>query len=136
MNDKQQAISKSAKCPCGSGLKYMKCCGRYIKKAERPATAEMLMRSRYTAYVLQDAEYLLKTWHRSTRPAELDLVSEPVNWNGLEITSTIAGLQKDDNGEVEFIARFKAHNTSQQLHELSLFVKENNQWFYVKARQD
>ncbi len=94
------------------------------------------MRSRYTAYVLQDAEYLLKTWHHSTRPDELDLVSAPVNWIRLEITSTIAGLQKDDNGEVEFIARYKTHNTSQQLHELSLFVKENNQWFYVKARQD
>ena len=66
-------LSNASKCACGSSRKYIKCCGQYIKQGIKPQTAEVLMRSRYCAYVLQDEEYLLTTWHPSTRPIQLNL---------------------------------------------------------------
>lgn len=93
------------------------------------------MCSRYTAYVLNDKDYLLKSWHSSTRPDELDLEDENIEWGALDIIATSAGTPTDDSGTVEFIAYYKRcgklHNKKQQLHEVSRFVKENNQWLYI-----
>jgi len=130
------SISKSAQCPCGSGLKYIKCCGQYIKQGKSATTAEVLMRSRYSAYVLQNEEYLLNTWHHSTRPNELKLDSEPEHWMKLDIVRTAAGKVKDDSGQVEFTASFRINNERQRMHEVSNFVKEDGQWFYVDGEVD
>lgn len=89
-----------ALCPCGSHLDYGDCCGRFHEGAAAP-DALSLMKSRYSAFVKGRADYLLKTWHESTRPHELDL-SEPVKWMGLEIVSSeTAG----DHATVSFVAR-------------------------------
>ena len=128
----QKSISNASKCACGSTLKYIKCCGQYIKKGLKPPSAEALMRSRYSAYVLNNEEYLLNTWHLSTRPSELDLESDDIEWESLEILATNAGTPLDNDGTVEFYKRHgKSHNKKQQIHEVSRFVKENKQWLYV-----
>lgn len=87
------------------------------------------MRSRYSAYVLRLEDYLLATWHASTRPAALDLGAEaPAKWLGLEVR---AHSESVDAATVEFVARCRVGGRAQRLHELSRFVREDGRWFYV-----
>ncbi|MEO7558900.1 MAG: YchJ family metal-binding protein [Nitrosospira sp.] len=130
-------------CPCGgarltakppgiqgSNEKYANCCGRYLDGSEAAPTAEALMRSRYTAYTLGREDYLLATWHRSTRPASLELESEPRRkWLGLEVRRH--EQPEPDHAVVEFVARYKVGSRAHRLHEISRFVREAGQWFYV-----
>ena len=88
------------------------------------------MRSRYTAYVQGRVDYLLQTWHPSTRPATLDRGNEPVRWLSLQVRRAEAGRPQDDEGIVEFIARYKLGGRAHRLHEISRFVRENGRWFY------
>ncbi len=92
-------------------------------------SAEQLMRSRYSAYAMQREDYLLSTWHPSTRPASLDLATQPPAWLGL----TVKRHESDDNrATVEFLARFRVGGGSaQRMHEVSRFVREDGRWFYV-----
>lgn len=124
-------MSPSDLCPCGSGHSYEACCGRYHHGVAAP-TAEALMRSRYSAYVLRLAGYLLDTWHAAMRPATLAFeTSEPV-WCGLEILATRGGSETEQAGEVEFIARwFTREGKCGALHERSRFVHEGERWYYV-----
>lgn len=89
------------------------------------------MRSRYTAYVRGNAGYLLRTWHPSTRPAELDLHTPGLRWLGLAIKRCEDGGLEDTKGTVEFVARMKQGGRAARLHEVSRFVREGGQWFYV-----
>jgi len=117
-------------CTCGSGIKYTECCGRYLDGHEIPSTAEALMRSRYTAYTLLREEYLMSSWHASTRPVSLDLAAEaPSKWLGLEIKRH--QQQDAEHAIVEFIARYKVGGRAHRLHEVSRFVREDGRWFYV-----
>ncbi len=93
------------------------------------------MRSRYCAYVISAEQYLLNSWHPSTRPAELDLGQSPLQWLGLKIRHTVAGESNDTEGSVEFIARCKHNGKAQRLHELSRFCKENGRWYYLDGKQ-
>ena len=113
-------------CPCGSGRTAAACCGPVLDGM--PATsAEALMRSRYTAYVLGRADHLLATWHTSTRPAEVPI--EPgTRWLGLEIRRA---KEDGDTAVVEFVARSKFAGRAMRLHETSRFVREGGRWFYV-----
>lgn len=88
------------------------------------------MRSRYTAYVLGLENYLLATWHPSTRPSCLDLCAEPaMHWIGLDIKRHV---QSDDvHAIVEFVARYKVNGRAHRLHEVSRFVKVDGRWFYL-----
>ncbi|BCK88269.1 hypothetical protein MIZ01_2071 [Sideroxyarcus emersonii] len=88
------------------------------------------MRSRYTAYTLLREDYLLATWHPSTRPASLGLAEEvPAKWLGLEIKH--CEQQDADHAIVEFVARYKVGGRAHRLHETSNFVREDGRWFYV-----
>ena len=92
------------------------------------------MRSRYTAFVLLDADYLLATWHPRTRPARIDF--EPLQkWLGLQIRAATAGGQADDTGVVEFVARFRIGNQAGRLHEVSRFERLAGRWCYVEGDQ-
>lgn len=92
------------------------------------------MRSRYTAFTRQDEPYLLQSWHHSTRPNELALKQQPpIKWLGLTIRQVQAGGEHDNNGTVEFIARYKINGRAQRLHEISQFVREAGRWFYLKG---
>ena len=91
------------------------------------------MRSRYTAYTLGREDYLLRTWHRSTRPASLELANKPhsarCKWLGLEVRRH--EQLEPDNTMVEFVARYKVDGRAHRLHEISRFVREAGQWFYI-----
>ena len=91
------------RCPCGTGLPYDGCCGPLHAGDAPAATAEQLMRSRYSAFVLGDAGYLLATWHPRTRPATLDLDPD-VRWTGLDVLATAGGSPLETEGTVEFRA--------------------------------
>lgn len=121
-------------CPCGSGKAYGQCCGELHFSAKNEMTAEALMRSRYSAYVLKLADYLLATWHPTTRPSELDLGADPTKWLGLEIRRS---EQMDaTHATVEFVARYRIAGRGHRLHEISRFVHEDGRWFYVDGEID
>jgi len=118
----------NAPCPCGSIKNYPECCGRY--HAGEPAPdAERLMRSRYSAFVLDKLDYLLATWHASTRPASLEPNEPGLRWLGLDVKKH--RQQDADHATVEFVARSKLGGRAHRLHEISRFVREDGRWFYV-----
>lgn len=102
-----------------------------IIAGQAPAvTAQQLMRSRYTAYVRADGAYLAASWHPSTRPVPLEL-GGAIQWQGLAVVSCKAGLEMDNRGSVEFIARYQHQGVPGQVHENSRFVREQGVWFYL-----
>ncbi len=119
-------------CPCGAGVAYANHCKQLHDEgfAGLTATAEDTMRSRYSAYVTQNADYLLATWHESTRPASIDF-TDPVEWHGLTIEDVDGGTGLTSSGEVEFRARFRRGDAHLELHERSSFVREQGRWYYV-----
>jgi SEC-C motif domain protein len=120
-----------AACPCESGRTYAECCEPLHRGEAIAQTAEALMRSRYSAYVRSDRDYLLATWHASTRPATLDFSdAATTRWLGLDVRRH---EQHDaDHATVEFIARYKIGGSpAVRLHEISRFVREGGRWFYV-----
>jgi len=88
------------------------------------------MRSRYSAFVLGDAAYLLASWHSSTRPADLDL-DDAVTWRRLQVVDTVAGGADDADGVVEFRAAHRSPAGAGLLHERSRFVREDGRWRYL-----
>jgi SEC-C motif domain protein len=122
-------------CPCGSSKKLTDCCARYMNGHEPAPTAEVLMRSRYTAYTLLREDYLLATWHSSTRPATLGLAQDvPTRWLGLEVKHY--EQQNAGHAIVEFVARYKVNGRAHRLHEVSRFVCEAGRWLYVAGSVD
>jgi SEC-C motif domain protein len=125
-------------CPCGSELPYAECCGPLIK-GERPAeTAEQLMRSRYTAYVKKEIDYLATSLHPDHRkgfdPKITRDWAESSEWHKLEILGTRAGGTDDAEGEVEFIATFTQKGNAMKHHELATFTKEDGTWYFVDGK--
>ena len=115
-------------CPCDTGLPYEKCCGP-VHAGQTAADARALMRSRYSAFVLQNQDYLLHSWHSSTRPEPWAEKTEK-RWLGLKIKDF--KTQDADHAIVEFVARWRECNTgAQRLHERSRFVREDGHWYYV-----
>jgi len=90
------------------------------------------MRARYSAYALKLREFLLDSWHPSTRPASLDFDST-TEWLGLEIIDTAAGSGLDTEGVVEFKARFRRGDEFLELHERSSFERVNGNWRYLSG---
>jgi SEC-C motif-containing protein len=125
MSKKKQSTAVLAGCLPLSGLL------RPLYQWWGSSHAESLMRSRYAAYTMNNADYLLASWHASTRPAELDLSREErfVKWMSLDVLSTQAGGKDDEAGVVEFVARYKVNGRAQRLHEISRFRKEDGTGF-------
>jgi SEC-C motif-containing protein len=120
----------STLCPCGSTKPYTACCAHYVEGNEHVPTAEALMRSRYTSYTQLREDYLLATWHPSTRPSSLGLAEDAqTKWIGLDVKRH--EQQDADHAIVEFVARYKVNGRAHRLHEVSRFVREEGQWFYV-----
>lgn len=116
-------------CPCGRGVPFEECCAPYLQGRDAP-TAEHLMRSRYTAFAMNDEDHLLRTWHPSTRPRAVP--PEPgLRWTGLEILGTSGGSFLHTSGTVEFRASWVAGGTSGSMHEHSRFVREDGRWLYL-----
>lgn len=121
-------------CPCNPARAYADCCGA-LHAGAPAADAEALMRSRYSAYVLGLAEYLLASWHPSTRPAQLDFAGQAtVKWLRLKLLShTVIDAE---HAEVEFIAKYIEGGAHRQLHERSHFLREGGRWFYLDGDFD
>jgi SEC-C motif-containing protein len=119
-------------CPCGSGHSLDQCCGRFLSGAATAPTAEALMRSRFTAFAVEDAAYLLRTWHPSTRPRRLDLDDGPT-WTRLEVLTTTGGALFDAEGTVRFAAHYLDGDRAGIMREHSRFVREDGEWLYVGA---
>lgn len=116
-------------CPCESGKLYNICC-EPAHKGSTAATAEALMRSRYTAYVLGLEDYLLKTWAAETRPAALNLSADRLTkWLGLQVKR--AENTSETSAIVEFVARYKINGKAERLHEISQFVRVDGYWYYL-----
>ena len=127
---------KPSICPCGSNLNYAECCESLHNGSQIAQTAEALMRSRYSAYVLQNADYLLATWYKNTRPKQLDFSQENVIWQNLDILNTKKGGVKDEKGRVEFKAFYIDNGEMCVMHEISRFKKITGHWFYVDGDLD
>ena len=119
------------KCDCGAPRRYEDCCGRFHSgplHLQAP-DAEALMRSRYSAYVRDLIDYLLETWHPSTRPSSIEPNPPGLRWLGLDVKKH--EVQDADHATVEFVARSKLGGRAHRLQEKSRFVREDGRWFYV-----
>jgi len=118
-------------CPCGSAEPYTACCGRWHagpRHLQAPS-AEALMRSRYSAFVLGLGDYLRDTWHPDTRPVQSPLLDPAVRWLGLDVRR--CAVLDPDHAVVEFVARSKVGGRATRLHETSRFVREGGRWYYM-----
>ncbi|MDO6759815.1 YchJ family metal-binding protein [Tamlana sp. 2_MG-2023] len=122
-------------CYCGQINTYENCCERIHKNIAIAKTAEKLMRSRYSAFVLAKGDYLMESHHSKTRkPKEKKAIvdwAKSVQWIKLEVLETTKGLEEDSEGTVTFNAYFFENGNVEVIHEKSAFVKENNLWKYL-----
>ncbi|MGV9797270.1 YchJ family protein [Mycobacterium sp. NPDC003449] len=119
------------RCPCGSGEAYGSCCGPLHGGARIAPTALTLMRSRFSAFALGLGDYLLASWHPSTRPRRLTL-DDTIVWRRLQIVDTEAGGPHDETGVVEFRAVYQRDGDRLILHERSRFVRDGDAvWHYL-----
>jgi SEC-C motif domain protein len=125
-------LQPTDRCPCLSGAAFAECCARFLTGAMDAPTAEQLMRSRYSAFVVGDSEYLLATWHPSTRPVSLEL-DPALRWVRLDIVGRDRGGPLDRDGIVEFRAFYRHDGERGEQHEVSSFVREAGRWRYVAA---
>ncbi|MGY2083356.1 YchJ family protein [Blastococcus sp. SYSU DS0539] len=120
------------RCPCGTGLPYAECCGPRHDGSAPAATAEQLMRSRYSAFAVGDAAYLLASWHSTTRPPSVEL-DPGVRWTGLDVLATTGGGLLAAEGTVKFRAHWRSGGESGDQHEVSRFAREDGAWRYLDA---
>lgn len=127
-----KSIDTLTPCPCGNPAGYTGCCGP-LHDGATAATAEQLMRARYSAYVLKREDYLLSSWHAGTRPTSLRLAAQqpPPTWLGLEVRR-VQDADDDHHATVEFVARYRlGGGRAQRQHETSRFVREGGRWYYL-----
>jgi SEC-C motif-containing protein len=122
-------------CPCGSGLAYEACCGPIISGAKSAETAEALMRSRYSAYVKREYKHLKDSLSGKQRSdyseEETKKWAEKSEWQSLEIHETHKGGPDDDEGAVEFTAKFRSDDEDHEHREVAIFSREENKWVYA-----
>jgi SEC-C motif-containing protein len=122
-------------CPCGSERSLAACCGRFISGGQWPLRAEELMRSRYSAYVLGELDYLMQTHDPATASQAVRASAarwmKEAQWRGLEVVATERGEGGDDEGMVEFKARYVTREGSAVHHERSGFRRIEGRWVYV-----
>ena len=115
-------------CPCNSFRSYSNCCEPLLCREKEALTAEALMRSRYTAYVKKNVDYLICTYaskaRRKIKRVSIEQGMKSVQWVKLEIVSILDGRQNHQTGEVEFVAHYQKANQTFVLKERSFFVRE------------
>ena len=124
-------------CPCGSGQVFANCCEAIISGKKDALTAQELMRSRYTAFTQANIDYLMRSHSIKTRPVKerksIEKWAKSVVWMGLSILQAQTGEANDEIGYVEFKALYLENGQPQQIHEKSLFQRENGKWVYVSG---
>ena len=126
-------MATDQRCSCGSGEVYAACCG-LLHDGVPAETALALMRSRYTAYVRGDVDYLAATQRAPIDRAGVAKWSRETIWLGLEIVSTERGGPDDTDGSVEFIARGATNGAPFAQRERSRFERSDGVWIYVDGR--
>jgi SEC-C motif domain protein len=125
------------KCPCCSDKEFESCCGPLLEGAREAATAEELLRSRYTAFTRSDVAYIRRTRHpRSATDFDEGTVrgwAEGSRWHGLEIVKIEGGAEGDEKGAIDFVATFtdKESGGRKEHKEHALFLKEGELWLFV-----
>ncbi|AIT89048.1 hypothetical protein CpMRi49_05635 [Corynebacterium ulcerans] len=117
-------------CPCMTSLPLSECCQPFLNFSKAAPTAATLMRSRFTAFALENPQYLVATWHPSTRPADLELDPD-ITWTRLIIHDSIRGGLLDTEGIVEFTAFYECEGSRGKHHERSRFTRVDGLWTYV-----
>ena len=125
-----EATARAQRCPCLSGLPYAECCAPLHHGTTVAQTAEALMRSRYSAFSQGLPQYLLDTWHESTRPSALELDAS-IRWYRLDLHGRERGGPLDVAGVVEFEAYWRSPDDRGSHRERSTFVRESGRWYYV-----
>ncbi len=125
-------------CHCGSGRPFAECCQPILLDERLPATAEELMRARYTAYVTDRIDFLGASLHPEQRP-EYDEVAtrrwaRQSEWLRLEVVSSEAGGPADERGSVEFVASYREKGAVHHHHEVSEFRKLDGRWYFTEGR--
>ena len=130
-------MEQSMTCPCGSELEFEKCCSPVIQGERTAATAEELMRTRYTAYTQVEMDFLQSTVHPDFRQDEdADGArdwAENSEWHGLEIISTAGGGSDDDTGRVEYVASYSYEGQDKQYHEVASFSRADGDWHFTEG---
>ncbi len=131
-------LNKNSNCPCGSNRLYKDCCKIYHKGIV-PKTSLELMKARFSAYVIGDAEFIMRTTH----PQNEQFRTSPKQWRSeilyfsktthLEELKILKFEEDEHNGFVEFNLIFIQDNVASRLHEKSYFVKSNEEWLYIKG---
>lgn len=131
------SIASSANCPCDSGLTFAQCCEPFLKRKSKPATAEQLLRSRYSAFVVGDVDYIVDTHHSKTKKDvkrdEIAQWSKESTWKGMKVLEKEAGEASDDKGVLIFHAQYEQNGKHQDHMERSFFEKENGEWRFLDA---
>ncbi|MDH6577409.1 YchJ family metal-binding protein [Kitasatospora sp. MAP5-34] len=125
-------LSPASPCPCGLTASYAACCGRLHQGQATAATAEQLMRSRYSAFAARDEAYLLRSWHPDTRPSQLDF-DPGLAWVRLEILAATDGGPFHTEGTVTFRAHYADGGRAGAMEEQSRFVRHEGAWVYRDA---
>lgn len=125
-------------CPCGSEKAYSECCEPLISGSATAETAEALLRSRYSAYVRSETDYIADTIHPDQKDPDsretIESWSKDTRWHKLEIIDVRDGGPEDEEGEIEFIADFTEKNKKQQHYEIAEFKKMEGKWYFYNAR--
>jgi SEC-C motif domain protein len=136
-NSSKAALKTTSDCPCGSSKSYAACC-ELLHNGAAAASAEALMRSRYSAFVLDLPDYLQRSWHHSVRVDEIlenaEVESKLAKMRWLRLHIKRCESLGEDRAIVEFIAHYKIAGRAYALHETSRFVREGGHWFYIDGQ--
>lgn len=133
-------------CYCGTGKNFADCCQLFIQKTQDPDTAEQLMRSRFSAYAIQNGQYIYDTYATTSQAShtveEIEQWSKACVWIALEVHINENGMLKEESSQeqfVEFSAYYVHESTLCELREKSRFILEevidsnhqSKQWRYI-----
>lgn len=125
-------------CPCGSGSDYVACCEPIITGKKSAETAEQLMRARYAAHEKVAIDFLFDSTHPDYREGYdhegTRVWARDSEWHGLEILETTAGGPQDEQGEVEFVARFRDKKGLRSHHERGQFQRRKGRWLFTEGK--
>lgn len=120
-------------CPCG-GENLTTCCGPFLSGKADPATAEQLMRSRYSAFALGNVDYIINSHHPETRDEverqEIEVWSKESEWHALSVLRVEAGGEQDEQGLVDFVARYTLKGLTTEHRERALFERHEGKWVF------
>ena len=124
-------------CPCGATQDYETCCEAIIKGQKPAETAEQLMRSRYSAYVMKEIDYLRTSLHPDQRADFNEKTTrawaEGAEWHGLEIIGSTGGGPDESEGRVEFSVSYTEKGVKKDYRERATFSKNDGTWYLVSG---